>query len=175
MIIRPATAEDGPTVAAVRLQSWRTTYRGVVPDSYLDTMDANEPLWCEIASGEEPGTELCVCEVEARIVGFACFGPARPLQFDFSGELYATYFLREAIGKGYGAAVMLAATNGLKRLGHDDMILWVLESNGRAQRFYEQFGGVRVENSRQSFQIDGKTFWEVAYGFRPLPVASVNG
>jgi hypothetical protein len=50
-------------------------------------------------------------------------------------------------------------------------MLWVIESNTRARRFYESFGGVAISNSRQSFEIDGATIWEVAYGFRPLPVS----
>ena len=161
---------------------WRTTYRGVVPDSHLETMNANEAQWSKVASGEEPGTGLCVCEVDHLIVGFACYGAARPPQFDYSGELYAVYFLPAMIGKflpamigkGHGAAVLLEAAKGLKSLGHDDMILWVIENNEHARRFYESFGGTLIANSRQSFEIDGTTIWEVAYGFRPLPVPRAN-
>jgi ribosomal protein S18 acetylase RimI-like enzyme len=78
------------------------------------------------------------------------------------------------IGKGYGAAIMLDAMAGLKGIGHDDMMLWVIENNLRARRFYESFGGVVIANSRQSFEIDGTTIWEVAYGFRPLPVSAAK-
>lgn len=145
-----------------------------MPDSYLDTMDANEALWCKTAAGQQPGIELLVCEIAERVAGFACYGPARPPHFDFSGELYATYFLPEMIGRGYGAATMLEAIGGLKRLGHGDMMLRVIESNARARRFYESFGGVLIANSRQSFEIAGTAIWEVAYGFRPLPVRPAN-
>ena len=174
MIIRSAASEDGPAVAAVRVASWRAAYRGIVPDSYLVAMDSNEAHWCKIASGGEPGTQLLVCEIGGQIVGFACYGPARPLHFDFSGELYATYFLPETIGKSYGAAIMVEAMNGLKSLGHGDMMLWVIENNTSARRFYESFGGTAIANSRQSFEIAGTTIWEVAYGFRPLPVPSAK-
>ena len=53
------------------------------------------------------------------------------------------------------------------------MMLWVIEGNARARGFYESFGGNPIANSRQSLEIDGTTIWEVAYGFRPLPVAGV--
>jgi hypothetical protein len=53
-------------------------------------------------------------------------------------------------------------------------MLWVIENNLRARRFYEAFGGVEIANSRQNFEIDGTTIWEVAYGFRPLPVSSAK-
>jgi hypothetical protein len=137
-------------------------------------MPSNEELWCRIARGEEPNTELLVCEDEGRVVGFASFGAARPPHFDYSGELHATYFLPGAIGKGYGRAIMIAATRALARRGHADMMLWVVEDNLRGRRFYEGFGGLRISNSRQSFEIDGRTIFEVAYGFRPLPVTRRN-
>ena len=48
------------------------------------------------------------------------------------------------------------------------MMLWVMEDNVRARRFYEKASGVRLPASRRSFEIAGKTAWELAYGFRPL-------
>jgi hypothetical protein len=170
MLIRRAQSEDGSAVASVRVASWRATYRGIVPDAYLDHMPSNEELWCRIAAGAEPNSELLICEEEGRIAGFASFGAARPPHFDFSGELHATYFLPEAIGKGYGRAIMRETVRALTRLGHADMMLWVMEDNLRGRRFYESLGGSQIANSRQSFEIAGRTIYEVAYGFRPLPV-----
>jgi len=175
MIIRPSRAEDGPAVASVRIASWRATYRGIVPDSYLEHMDADEAQWCKVASGEMPGAGLCVCELDGRVVGFACYGAARAPNFGCSGELYATYFLPEAIGRGFGAQAMNEAMERLKALGHEDMLLWVIENNERARRFYERFGGILIADSRRSFEIDGATIREVAYGFRPLPARAANG
>jgi ribosomal protein S18 acetylase RimI-like enzyme len=169
MIIRPARPEEGPLVAAIRVASWRSAYRGIVPDSFLANMDPNETQWSKVAAGGQPGTRLLVCEVDGKIVGFACFGAARPPCFDYSGELHASYFLPEMIGRGHGAATMLEAMDGLKDFGHRDMMLWVIENNAHARRFYESFGGIEIANSRQSLEIDGSTIWEVAYGFRPLP------
>jgi len=171
MLIRRATGDDGSAVAGVRVASWRSTYRGIVPDSYLDKMSSNEEHWRRIAAGEEPNTGLLVCEDEGCIVGFACFGTARPPHFGYSGELYATYFLPEAIGKGYGRSIMIEAARALERLGHADMMLWVMEENWRGRRFYEACGGSQIANSRQSLTIADRTIFEVAYGFRPLPVA----
>jgi GNAT superfamily N-acetyltransferase len=171
MIIRRARPDEGTVVAAVRVASWRTAYAGLVPASYLAAMPADEAQWNAIANKEHPGTELIVCEADNRIVGFACYGMARPPCFDYSGELYATYFLPDAIGKGYGAATLRAAILGLSRLGHSDMMLWVMEDNARGQRFYQQAGGVVVAGSRRSFSIHDTTIWEIAYGFRPLPEA----
>jgi L-amino acid N-acyltransferase YncA len=167
--IRLARPEDGDTVATIRVESWRATYGGIVPAGYLETMDADRDQWCAVAAGKREGVELLVCEVDGSVVGFACYGPARPPAFDFTGELYATYFRPSAVGKGFGTATMEMALRGIARLGYRDAILWVLEGNLRARRFYERISGTVVPGSRRSFVIDGQTIWEVAYGFRLAP------
>ncbi len=170
MLIRFAAPQDAQAVAAVRVASWRATYRGTVPDSYLTAMDPNESHWRAVAAGETDGAELLVCEEDGRIVGFAAYGAAREPRFGHSGELYATYYLPQAMGKGYGSAMMEAVTANLRRLGHRDMIVWVMEANARGRRFYETILRARmVEGSRQSFVLEGETIWEVAYSLRPLP------
>jgi GNAT superfamily N-acetyltransferase len=142
-----------------------------VPDSYLDALTPaeSEDNWRAVAAGEMPGAELLVCEVDDAVVGFASYGAARDPNFGYGGELYATYYLPEAMGKGYGTAVVAQVVAGLKRLGHSDMILWVMEANARGRRFYDGIGGTVIAGARQSFEIDGTTIWEIAYGFRPLP------
>ena len=171
MIIRFATPDDAHAVASVRAISWRATYRGTVPDAVLDAMtpEQTEDSWRAVAAGEVANTELLVCEVDGAVVGFACYGAARPPQLGYGGELYATYYRPEAMGKGYGTATVRAVVAGLERMGHADMIVWVMEANARGRSFYEGIGGVVVPDSRRSFELEGATIWEIAYGFRPLP------
>jgi len=147
-----------------------------VPDSFLDAMTPDESTerWREVAAGAMANAALLVCEVEGAVVGFACYGAARPPQLGYGGELYATYYLPEAMGKGYGTAAVREVVAGLKRMGHADMILWVMEANARGRRFYESIGGGVIPDSRQSFEIDSTAIWEIAYGFRPLPDLAVK-
>jgi GNAT superfamily N-acetyltransferase len=171
MLIRPALPQDAHAVARVRTLSWQATYRGTVPDSYLDALTPaeSEDRWRAVAGGEMPGAELLVCEVDGDVVGFASYGAARSPDFGYGGELYATYYLPDAMGKGYGTAMVARVIAGLKRLGHSDMILWVMEANARGRHFYDRLGGTAIDGARQSFEIDGTAIWEIAYGFRPLP------
>ena len=45
--IRRATVDDAVAIARVRVESWRTTYRGMIPQPYLDGMcvEASATLW----------------------------------------------------------------------------------------------------------------------------------
>ena len=178
MIIRPATADDAQAIAAVRVASWRATYRGVVPDTYLDALTETESVerWRALAAGEVGGAALLACEAEGRICGFAAYGAARAPAHGHSGELYATYYLPQATGKGYGSAMLRRVIAGLRDLGHDDMIVWVMEANARGRRFYENILKARLlDGSRQSFEIDGRTIFELAYSLRPLPAMDAPG
>ena len=117
---------------------------------------------------------MLVCEDDGRIVGFACFETARPPHFGHSGELYAIYFLPNAIGQGLSRSTLAKLATSLTRLGHTDLLLWVMEENAHARRLYERMGGVEIANSRHSFEIVGRTIFESAIGFRPLPVGCAN-
>jgi ribosomal protein S18 acetylase RimI-like enzyme len=171
--IRPARSDDAEGISTVHSASWRSTYPGVVPQSYLDDMHPEKTVerWRDAAAGKHPGAHLLVAEEGGKIIGFETYGPAREPAFGYAGELYAAYFLPEAMGKGLGTEMMKTVVRDLAAQGLNDMIVWVMEANERGRRFYEKIlGGAIVEGSRQSFEIAGATIWEIAYGFRPLPL-----
>jgi L-amino acid N-acyltransferase YncA len=171
--IRPARSEDAEGIAAVHSASWRATYPGIVPQSTLDEMHPEKTVerWRDAAAGKHPGAHLLIAEENGTIIGFETYGPAREPAFGYVGELYAAYFLPEAMGKGLGTKMMKTVVRDLSAQDLNDMIVWVMEANDRGRRFYEKIlGGVLVEGSRQSFEIAGATIWEIAYGFRPLPL-----
>ncbi len=47
MIIRKAELKDISGIAKVHVDSWRTTYKGIVPDSFLDNLsyENREQIW----------------------------------------------------------------------------------------------------------------------------------
>jgi L-amino acid N-acyltransferase YncA len=172
--IRPGRVADAEGIAHVHSTSWRHAYRGIVPQSTLDEMHPEKTVsrWQSAISGEAmAGAHLLVAEEGVRIVGFQVYGPAREPSFGYAGELYAAYFLPEAMGKGLGTQMMKTVVHDLTAQGLNDMIVWVMEANERGRRFYEKLlGGAVVPDSRKSFDVDGAEIWEIAYGFRPLPL-----
>ena len=79
-----------------------------------------------------------VAEDGGRIVAFVSVGPSR--DDDAEGELYAIYALPEAWGTGAGAALMQAGLAAMRAAGYRDAVLYVLDDNPRARRFYEREG-----------------------------------
>ena len=37
-VLRPAFEDDAHAIAQLRVDAWRATYRGMIPDAYLDAM-----------------------------------------------------------------------------------------------------------------------------------------
>src|SRR5688572_11272938 len=80
LVIREAALADAAGIAVVHIDSWRTTYRGIVPQAYLDSLDYDERTvrWNQILSESAATHAVYVAEDrQVGIVGFASGGPER--------------------------------------------------------------------------------------------------
>ncbi len=165
MTVREANAEDAAGIARAHVDSWRTTYRGIVSADYLDSLSyqARESYWRNVLS--DPGYKgfVYVAEDEAgHITGFAAGGPTETPDPLYEGELYVIYILQEHQGKGLGRRLVSAVASRLLQAGIRSMKVWVI-ANNPFRTFYERLGG--KELAQQEFEIGGVTLIEVAYGW----------
>ena len=96
--LREARQEDATAIARVHVDSWRSTYRGIVPEGFLAEMSYEdfEDRWRGwLRNLGEPQLAYRVAELPSgRIVGFATGGPRHgPPYTDYAGELYTLYLL----------------------------------------------------------------------------------
>lgn len=73
-------------------------------------------------------------------MGFCHAGPSRSLG-PAVGELYETYIVDRAKRYGVGRELFERATDWCRARQMSSMIIWVLENNRHARRFYEALGG----------------------------------
>ena len=166
--IRPARVEDAPGIARVHVDSWRTSYRGLVPDVVLDTLsyEKRETMWrTGLSNPERKNYEYVAVDEQGRIVGFVSGGPLRDGDPSYESELYAIYLLQEVQGQGIGRRLMLTFVEHLLQSGVTSMLLWVFADNP-ARKFYEAMGGQLIQS--QPMEIGGATLIEVAYGWKDL-------
>jgi ribosomal protein S18 acetylase RimI-like enzyme len=138
MRIRRARAEDAAALAEVHVRTWQAAYEHVFGAERLASLDvaARTRRWESWLADDE---SVFVGEDDAgRVVAFSWVGASR--DDDAEGELFAIYALPHAWGSGAGPALMRAAIDALRDAGYRDAILWVLEDNPRARRFYEREG-----------------------------------
>jgi len=164
MLIRKAVIEDADRLAWVHMRCWQQAYSGLMPDAFLerrtDDLAERAVRWREwIAGGDAPW--VAVGE-DGEINGFASGGAARDEDVKGVGELFAIYLLAEHWGTGVGHRLMEAATESLVEAGFKGAVLWVLDGNVRARRFYEAAGWL-PDGTAKNEQRDGFNLSEVRY------------
>jgi RimJ/RimL family protein N-acetyltransferase len=140
--IRPASVDDADAVGEVHVRAWRSAYRGVMPDDYLDGLQAQDHAarWRSHLLAPSSDGELLVIVDDQRVVGFASLGPAIDGDAADIGQLYAINLDPEVWGRGLGRALLRGATDRLRALGFDEAVLWVVPDNPRARQLYESEG-----------------------------------
>jgi ribosomal protein S18 acetylase RimI-like enzyme len=98
------------------------------------------------------------------IIGTASFCKSRWEKFSEYGEIVSIYFLPDYIGKGYGNHLLRKCIEELNLLGFTKLLLWVLEDNWSARRFYEK-NGFWCSNEYMTDNIGGKDLREIMYTF----------
>ncbi|WP_239751827.1 GNAT family N-acetyltransferase [Mammaliicoccus sp. H-M34] len=142
MIIRNKKESDIESLAKVHYESWITTYKGIVPDSYLDSLS----LESYIEKHHMFNAPCIVAEVDGKVVGFLMYSKDKDEDTsDKCGEIMVIYLLQEYQHNGIGTLLMNEAEKRMKS-EFDQLSLWVLEDNIPTVKFYEKMG----------FEKDGK-------------------
>jgi len=163
---RLATRDDIPAIARVQVASWHGIYRGLIPDDVIDgiTVERRIAQWTGFFERGADDEALLVAEHDRSVVGMASLGPWREADAsDGTGEVRAIYVAPDHWGHGHGRSLMEASEAWLASRGFTIAMLWVLDGNARARRFYEAAGwaidgGERVENLYGA-QIPEVRYW----------------
>ena len=145
--IRAGVREDADGITDVQVASWRAGYAHVFPDSilYADDFDATRrSFWTawKFAPGHRIAVAVETNRDGERVVAFASYGPERERARGFTGrgEVWAFYLHPDVWGSGLADDLMTYTEERLKAEGFDIAVLWVLDDNPRARRFYERHG-----------------------------------
>lgn len=126
-----------------------------MPADFLAGLDPRDRAGrYEFEGGEgAPTTVVATLDDEEPIIGFVTFGPSRDADAQGLGEIYALYVDPTRHQAGAGRLLMTEARRRLVDLGIEEAVLWVLQGNDRAARFYE----------REGWEPDGATREENPY------------
>lgn len=164
--IRLATPDDALTLGAIQAESWRTAFRGIVNDGYLDRdmTDKPGPRLMEPLTQVKKGQAVFMASSKNDALGFAACGPSRDSAQPDRAELYSIYLHPSCVGKGVGTALFNRCRKHLEDAGLSRMFVDVFADNAQARRFYERHGARLVENSLQEVTLHcGQKVMEVRY------------
>jgi ribosomal protein S18 acetylase RimI-like enzyme len=159
MDVRRARLEDARAIARVHAETWREAYEHVFGAERLAsvTIDARLAQWERILAAGQSDVFVAAAD---RIVGFVSTGDSRDADAD--AELFAIYVLPGAWGTGAGSALMRAGVKAMRLRASGDAVLWVLDDNPRARRFYEREGWT-LDGERKEDEYLGLRVAEVRY------------
>ncbi|HWE87373.1 MAG TPA: GNAT family N-acetyltransferase [Terracidiphilus sp.] len=158
VLIRRAGPADAAAIAHVQVESWRTTYAGIVPEAYLETMNqaARAKAWEPLIEANE----IFLAEQDGHVAGFTTGGPIREPVEECDAELYAIYLLQQAQRSRIGTDLLRELARTLRQKRFRSMSVWVLAKN-TSKFFYVQTGAHYATS--KNIEIGGAMLVEEAY------------
>jgi ribosomal protein S18 acetylase RimI-like enzyme len=148
--IRRAEPRDAAAIAGVHAQSWQGAYGGIIPFRALTAMIGRRgTAWW--ADAIRRAASVLVVEIGGEVVGYATLGKNRARELPQEGEIYELYVKPEYQGVGLGTRLFEAARGRLAAHGLSGLVVWALEDNANAARFYAGAGGRDVAEGVEVF------------------------
>ncbi|MFC0399302.1 GNAT family N-acetyltransferase [Paraburkholderia rhizosphaerae] len=165
--LRTASATDADLVASIHAASWQASYRGLLPEDFLDSEVVRERATYWHARMNAPGADrrlVLIAERRAEPIAFACVErqPGSP----WGALLDNLHALPAHQRNGAGSLLLYAVQNWAREQGETQLCLYVLEANAAAIAFYERrgwrlsgaepdrVGGVDITMLRYLYRLD---------------------
>ena len=141
--IRLAGASDADAIAQLHVVSWRGSYRGILPDAYLDgDVEAERAAtWARFFAEPPPGAAAHVAPGAGQSLhGFIALETGHERGYD--AVIENLHVAPDAQGRGLGRKLLAAGAAHLAAAGGTSACLWVYDANKAAIGFYKSLGGV---------------------------------
>ena len=161
--IRAGSVEDADAIAEVHVKSWQTTYRGIMPELFLQELSVEDrsSMWKKSLRAGEP--EMLVAYADEAMVGWIAFGACRDADKESTwAEVEALYVLPEFWGRGIGRRLSNSALQLLRSAGYSFVALWVLSENHDARAFCNRIGFAH-DHSIKDISVGGASLTEMRY------------
>ena len=149
--MRAAAAAEAEAIAALHAESWRRTYRGMMPDAFLDgpALEDRRRVWHTRLGTAGADQLVIVAEDGARIIGFICvFARGDDGWGAYIDNLHVAHDRKQ---RGLGRALMRQAAEWIcATQPGGGVYLWVMEANANARGFYDRRGAHNMETVEQS-------------------------
>jgi ribosomal protein S18 acetylase RimI-like enzyme len=169
VLIRRARPGDAASIAGVRIDAWRASYRGLVPDSYLDHLQPEQSvkLWEQVLGASSDAACTFVAETGGEIIGFASGMTLADARFGCDAELTAICVLPDEQRRGLGKRLLANVAATLISAGATGLMAWVLSKNEGAGEFFEALGAERLYEQTFTWD-DGSELDETGFVWRKL-------
>lgn len=168
MKLRRAEPSDIEGLAYVSVETWKTTYAGLISDAFLSTLtvEGRKEIWDRSFKNLNiDEVTFVLADNEDRLIGFVKGGRCRESNCDSAAEVYSIYILKEFQGSGYGKLLFKEMVEHLIGSHYHTLKVWVLEGNP-AVHFYTNLGGQIV--GKKEIKIGEETLIELAVQWKDI-------
>lgn len=166
MIIRKSKVSDAKGIAKVHVDCWRTTYRNIIPNEFLEKLSYEQrtELWIKNLSKDD--NYVFVAENDfGEIIGFTDGGKRETNKVENSGDLTSIYILEQYQGFGIGKQLLIQLFLQFEKLGFNRIFVEVLEDN-KSRYFYETFGAELIKS--ETVKIAGSELNLLVYEWKAI-------
>ena len=144
--LRPAELSDFEAIARLHVDNWRTNYRGILSDNYLDKEIEKDRLdtWFKRLSGPVENQIVTIATRDNIFAGFCCLYLDDDRAF---GSLIDNLHVSSTLQKsGIGKRLVIDSANKVyDKAKNKKMYLWVYEANKNARIVYDRLSGTNFE------------------------------
>ena len=162
IVIRNVKEEDIENIVDIKIEGWKTAYKGIINDEYLNNMDRKFEIEKRKKDYRENG--FIVATLNNEVIGFCRYIDSNKYSIECENidcELCALYVKSTMKRQGIGKQLMQYVIKEFKEKGKKRMILWCFDENKSSRQFYEKMGGNVYKYKTGEF--GGKQYNEVAY------------
>lgn len=141
-IVRNVKFEDLKAAANIVITNWKTVYRGLINDDFLDSLSVEERYIKYQNNYKESG--FIVAERNGEILGICRYVKGNNYKEKYPEidcEITVLYVKIQEKGNGIGKALVNFVKEEFKKNNLKKMIIWCLKENYPARKFYEKMGG----------------------------------
>ena len=139
--LREAEPGDAEAIAGLHAKSWRSVYRGILSDDYLDgDIEADRlRFWTAFLPRKHDGDLVLIAEDSEGLQGFIAITDEEE---GYDAVIENLHVEPQTRGGGLGRRLIAEAARRLKASGARSACLWVFDGNAAALAFYQRLGGV---------------------------------
>jgi len=156
--IQEATLKHAQGLANVHVKTWKISYKGIIDQAHLDTLDLKqrEERWINILQTPNRKSQVYVLlNNQNQVIGFYSIGESREKEHNYTHELWGLYILPEYQGRGLGLFMFEDIKKKLHALNAQSLCVMVLEQ-GPAVAYYKKMGAQIIKARKD--EISGKQY-----------------
>lgn len=160
--IREANIDDAFAIAEINYNGWRTNFRGIIDDDFLDniSLEKKQNRMIEFIKNKNSDSLSLVAVVDGKVVWFVHWGISRD-EIDYEAEIYAIYIDPDYQWKWIGKNLMDSIIQTPQFKNAKSFYLRTLRGQKQTRHFYEKmWWKVCVEEQKE---IWWKLYPMVAY------------